>query len=755
MLVPSGSSLGIGGIGLLLAVNLASSSGGGDPQHTADERPWPLSFPTKVTSTFGEYRRDHFHAGIDLSTYGTSGHVLTAVGSGSVWRVRVDPRGYGRTLSLRLDDGHIVTYAHMKRFAPQVEAVVREMQDELGHCMVDFFLEPHRVRVARGDAVGRSGGTGAGPPHLHMEVHSPEGEAINPLLHWYAVPDTVAPTVYRLVLSPLTATASINGRSKPLSVRVRKVSGSDRWEALGSLQVWGEIGVAVRARDRINNGGDQVGLYRLQTFIDGEEIFRREYDSFPEAQFRLLHLVYDADLLRRGFGRCERLYRLPGDHLSFHDNSPGDGVIRAGLGGLDYGAHTVEIQLGDIAGNCATITLPLTVNHPPEIVGLTWVSEDTLEVDIGDEEPGSCVLSFSQKKGGRWAGLESRALGGRRWHVRRPAPGVLLSVLAKDTLGAASKPFFRGDPGTDASIVHVDASHELVDGYVRIILTSSHDLSQAPHAFVAPGGLGYSRAVMRADDERTYSMDLLLFPQASPGFRIIFMVDCLEGGSGRAELFVPVAPLAMDGQSSVSSDDGVAWLSSGPDAVFSDLYVKVDAQVLHPPSAMAPLSIGYQFSPENAPLKRPVVIGITLPDGSEDIRGVGMFRWDHESGYHFVPSTRDEVSRAMVGSTDRLGTFVLLHDPEAPEVSLLYGDRAVINRNKAVIRAQVRDRGSGVDPASVQMHIDGVPVPACPEGITWIHRATKGLERGEHLIRITAHDRVGNESSAEVRVIAR
>ena len=57
-----------------------------------------------MTSTFGEFRGDHYHAGVDLSTGGVIGKPVFAVGSGNLLRVRASGTGYGKAVYERIDD---------------------------------------------------------------------------------------------------------------------------------------------------------------------------------------------------------------------------------------------------------------------------------------------------------------------------------------------------------------------------------------------------------------------------------------------------------------------------------------------------------------------------------------------------------------------------------------------------------------------------------------------------------------------------
>ena len=59
---------------------------------------WPLRLAPALSSTFGESRSRAFHAGIDLKTWGETGHPIQALADGYIWRVRTSPWGYGRGL---------------------------------------------------------------------------------------------------------------------------------------------------------------------------------------------------------------------------------------------------------------------------------------------------------------------------------------------------------------------------------------------------------------------------------------------------------------------------------------------------------------------------------------------------------------------------------------------------------------------------------------------------------------------------------
>src|SRR5262245_38319134 len=87
------------------------------PATVRGELLWPLErTPREIVSAFGEYRYDHLHAGLDLSTGGAVGLPVRALGDGEVVRLKVEWRGYGRALYLRLRDGRRIVYGHLERY---------------------------------------------------------------------------------------------------------------------------------------------------------------------------------------------------------------------------------------------------------------------------------------------------------------------------------------------------------------------------------------------------------------------------------------------------------------------------------------------------------------------------------------------------------------------------------------------------------------------------------------------------------------
>ena len=88
----------------------------------------PLNIPLILSGNFGEFRGSHFHTGIDLKTQGKEGFPVLAAADGKVKRVKVSPWGYGNALYLEHSDGSQTVYAHLQKFAPEIEAWLLKKQ---------------------------------------------------------------------------------------------------------------------------------------------------------------------------------------------------------------------------------------------------------------------------------------------------------------------------------------------------------------------------------------------------------------------------------------------------------------------------------------------------------------------------------------------------------------------------------------------------------------------------------------------------
>ena len=81
-----------------------------------------------LAGTMGEMRSSHFHGGIDIRTGGKIGLPVYSIADGYVWRMKVQIGGYGHSLYVKHPNGTTSVYAHLDRFAPELENILIENQ---------------------------------------------------------------------------------------------------------------------------------------------------------------------------------------------------------------------------------------------------------------------------------------------------------------------------------------------------------------------------------------------------------------------------------------------------------------------------------------------------------------------------------------------------------------------------------------------------------------------------------------------------
>src|SRR5690606_12992186 len=154
----------------------------------------PVNRDIRLSGTFGELRNNHFHAGLDIkSKDGSSGEAVVAVGDGYISRIKVEEFGYGNVLYVNHPNGYTTVYAHLDKFAPEIQAYAKQRQYKEETFEVDIPLEPNVFPVRTAQLIGYLGNTGSsGGPHLHYEIrHTRNQTPINPLHFGYQVTDNL------------------------------------------------------------------------------------------------------------------------------------------------------------------------------------------------------------------------------------------------------------------------------------------------------------------------------------------------------------------------------------------------------------------------------------------------------------------------------------------------------------------------------------------------------------------------------------
>ncbi len=274
----------------------------------------PLDGPLRVSGTFAELRRTHFHAGIDLRTNGVEGKDVFAIDKAFVAQIKVSPYGYGKALYLQHPDGNMSVYGHLSKFSEQIESYVRTEQYRTKKNEGTFYLKPNQIKVAGREVIAKSGNTGgSAAPHLHFEIRKSSGEAINPL-SYFSIEDTLKPVIKSIGIVPLD----------DQNERNPKVIAKSNLQNQSFSMPPGMYGVSAYWSDYFLDFNNKLGVNKVKFLTDGKLAFQIDIKDF---QFHLgkyinLHTNFS---LKNSIGLSfTNLYVVPGNKLPYYQ---GEGKI--------------------------------------------------------------------------------------------------------------------------------------------------------------------------------------------------------------------------------------------------------------------------------------------------------------------------------------------------------------------------------------------------------------------------------------------
>lgn len=334
---------------------------------------WPTDASYYMSSSFAETRSAHFHAALDIGTWGRTGYRIYATRDGIVHRVGVSPGGYGNVVYLKHDDGSYSVYAHLQDFMPEIRSVVDSTRFARNYSSTfDEVLESYNIRVKQGDLIAYSGESGIGPPHLHFELRTPQGRPFNPLLTNLSVPDKIPPRFVSLSVEPLSADALIDGKKDILQKRVTRSGGTNHF---GTIPVIGSIGLGVDVFDQADGVNNVYAVYDLELKVNGMPYFHSRVDSFSYDNSHQMFLDRVYPILRESRRGFQRLFVDESNRLPFYSETDHFGALN-----LPVGRHHFEIIAKDYFGNTSRADGYLQVIEPDALASNEVLLNDNLPI---------------------------------------------------------------------------------------------------------------------------------------------------------------------------------------------------------------------------------------------------------------------------------------------------------------------------------------------------------------------------------------
>jgi Peptidase family M23 len=328
------------------------------PNYPQKEFRNPLDIPISLAANFGELRANHYHMGLDIRTAHRENLPVYAAADGYIFRIKIEPFGFGQAIYIRHADGLVSLYAHLNRFYPALASWVKQKQYELQRWPVSLDLPPGLMQVKQGELIAYSGNMGGSQgPHLHFEIRTyAEDINLNPMLFGLPIADKVPP-VFRS-LSVYDRNRSFYEQS-PSFVPIRRTEGKYAVGLPLLILKTPNPGFGISGFDSQSGSNNPNGIFQAILYDNGEAVsgFQMDRISYDDTHCINAHIDYPTHA--RGGPYYQLLFKLPGYNHSIYRESKQGGYLHL----EDGNVHQIRIELKDAYGN--TSNLEFKVRYEP------------------------------------------------------------------------------------------------------------------------------------------------------------------------------------------------------------------------------------------------------------------------------------------------------------------------------------------------------------------------------------------------------
>lgn len=262
---------------LLLAIPIVSKA-----QLLESNYKWPTNSGQFLSSTFGETRSAHFHAGLDIKTWGMEGYPVYATRDGYLSQLAITSHGYGKVIYLKHLDGSYSVYAHLSKFNKQFQELADQLRFPNYSYEMGANYESDSIYVRQGNIIGYTGSTGIGPPHLHFEIRNQNNEPINPLKAGFKIKDNIQPIFRNLLVEPMLPSSSIEGKNLAKTFSPSRIKAGEY--SYGTVKTSGPIGLNVHVYDGADDVFNKYAIYEMYVVQNEDTLFGQKVSTFKFEQ---------------------------------------------------------------------------------------------------------------------------------------------------------------------------------------------------------------------------------------------------------------------------------------------------------------------------------------------------------------------------------------------------------------------------------------------------------------------------------------
>lgn len=309
----------------------------------------PVEIPILLSGTFGEFRKTHFHTGIDIKTQGKEGLRVRAIDDGDLIRVKVSTSGYGKVVYIRHYDGTTSVYAHLKKFSPRIQQIIKRLQYEKKRFEIEKFFKKGEFKLKKSEIIGFSGNTGGSSgPHLHFELRDTEKEKpLNPLKYGYVVADTIAPRIHNLYLYNFLKERTSN------KIKIELIKNKNLYTNNDTIKINGMFGFGYSGYDRQNSSYNKNGIYKRELTINGKRFYSYKFDDLIFPDGKKIDLLIDYEAYNIDKIRIKKLFQTTDSKFSFLESNDNHGLFKV----IKDSLYNIKIIFEDINKNKSIVSL--------------------------------------------------------------------------------------------------------------------------------------------------------------------------------------------------------------------------------------------------------------------------------------------------------------------------------------------------------------------------------------------------------------
>lgn len=310
---------------------------------------WPMELRVPITGSFSEYRNHSLHLGCDFKTYWINGFPVRTLFDGYIHKMSYSDYGYGLSLVLYSPKKKMYArIAHLNDLKGDIKGLETLKEALLLLSMDKSFrinLKPSDITFEQGKRIARTGETGSGISHLHLELFNSQG-FINPLKEEnYKQNDIHPPEILSVYID------SDSGKGYDLDLE-KSEEGRFGLTTKERPVLKGKIKFRIAGYDLIT-AQNKNGIYGIRAEIEDREVFSQNFEEIPYKYAYTRGIFYDTN--RSSLDPPHYVYKL-------FDKKTGK-EFSYDLSGKEGKDIKVKLNLLDAYGNVSGVTFLLHVSN--------------------------------------------------------------------------------------------------------------------------------------------------------------------------------------------------------------------------------------------------------------------------------------------------------------------------------------------------------------------------------------------------------